>query len=59
MTTKATGFGGDLKVDKGDMRVWLSRWGLEDGEPYENTVYVEKLFDGKWVLQEFYDGDEQ
>jgi len=31
----------DLRVDTGDFRVWTSRMGLEDGDPFEHTVYVE------------------
>lgn len=31
----------DLRIDTGDFRVWTSRMGLEDGEPFERTVYVE------------------
>jgi hypothetical protein len=39
----ATGQADDLKIDTEDTRVWISRCGVEDGEPYPNKVTVEKL----------------
>lgn len=55
--TKSVGQESDLKVEKDGYRVWLSRCGLADGTPFENTVYVERLVDGAWQLVDFYDGD--
>lgn len=47
-----------LRIDTGDFRLWTARTGLDDGEPYERTVYVE-LFDGnRWSDLGHYDGDE-
>ena len=39
----------DLKIDDGKHRVWLSRCTVEDGEPYNNKVTVERLENGRWV----------
>ena len=54
LTTICTGHADDLKIDNSDTRVWLSRCGVEDGEPYPNKVTVERLFDGEWVVDDFY-----
>ena len=37
-----------LKFDDGTTRVWLSRCGVADGEPYPNKVTVEVLRFGRW-----------
>ena len=39
----------DLKLDGETERVWLSRMTIEDGEPYNNKVTVERLENGRWV----------
>jgi len=54
MPTLATGQADDLKVDTGAKRVWLSRCTIEDGEPFNNKVTVERLQDGRWVTDEEY-----
>ena len=54
--TLSTGQADDLKVDTGSTRVWLSRCGIEDGEPCEDKVTVEKLINGKWETVEVYKG---
>jgi hypothetical protein len=59
MPTRATGQAHDLKYDDGRIRVWLARTGIEDGEPFERTVYVEKLDEGSWVDVGYFDGDEE
>lgn len=46
----------DLKIDTGHVRVWLSRCGVEDGEPYENKVTIECLVDGRWIVTDEYEG---
>lgn len=46
----------DLKISHSNVRVWVSRCGLPDGEPYEHTVYIETIFLGRWVLRGHYDG---
>lgn len=33
----------DLKIETENRRIWLSRCTIEDGEPYNNKVTVEKL----------------
>ena len=48
----------DCHIDTGTLRVWLSRTGVADGEPYENTVTHEELFHGRWIEAEVYDGDD-
>jgi hypothetical protein len=48
----------DLHIDTGAVRVWLSRCGVEDGEPFDNKVTVETLSrDGRWVEYRVYSGD--
>lgn len=54
MTTISVSQADDLKVETKDTRVWLSRCGIEDGEPFDNKVTVEKLIDGQWVETEIY-----
>lgn len=46
----------DLKISHPDIRVWVSRCGLADGEPYERTVYLETLISGRWYVFGHYDG---
>jgi hypothetical protein len=54
----AQGQADDLKVDTGTgTRVWLSRCGVADGEPFENTVTVEQYDGQRWVTAERYCGD--
>ena len=48
----------DLRIDTGDFRIWTSRMDLDDGEPFEKTVYVEVNDDGWWKDLGHYDGDE-
>ncbi len=53
----------ELRIDTGDFRVWTSRCGLADGEPFEHTVYVEvraEPFDrgSDWIDLGHYDGDD-
>ena len=48
----------DLKFDDGDVRLFLSRCDTADGEPFDNTVYLEmKGESGNWLDQGYYDGD--
>ena len=56
MPTLHTGHFDDLKVDKGDLRVWLSRMTVEDGMPYNNQVTVERKINGEWVEVDQYQG---
>ena len=45
----------DLKIDEpGNYRVWLSRCGVEDGEPYPNKVTVERWVCDKWTEERTY-----
>jgi hypothetical protein len=49
----------DLKIDDGAYRVFLSRLDAGDGEPFDNTVYVEMKDErGRWVDIGCYAGDE-
>ena len=57
LPTLQAGHCSDLKVDDGRYRVWLSRMDMTDGEPYDNTVYVEELHRGAWQELGHYDGD--
>lgn len=45
-------------VDDGEERVWLSRTGVADGEPFENTVSIERYLQRAWVTVCKYDGGE-
>jgi hypothetical protein len=58
LPTLATGQAHNLKVDTGERRVWLARTGLDDGEPFARTVYIEELTDGRWLDVGYFDGDE-
>lgn len=49
LPTLATGQADDLKVETENRRVWLSRCGVEDGEPYPNKATVEKLTGGEYI----------
>lgn len=40
------------------LRVHLSRCGIKDGEPFNNTVYVERLYNNRWGEEGYFDGDE-
>lgn len=52
----ASGQTADLHVDSGRLRVWLARTGLADGEPFEQTVYVEVMReDYTWAEVGHYD----
>lgn len=35
-------------------RVWISRMTVEDGQPYDNQITVEKLVNGVWAIKEQY-----
>lgn len=54
MPTLAVGQADNLKVDTGSTRVWLSRCTVEDGEPFDNKVTVERIKDGRWTEIEAY-----
>ena len=46
----------DLKIEDGNIRVWLSRMTIGDGMPYNNQVTVEKLDkNGSWNTIEEYE----
>jgi len=50
----------NLVIDGDGTRVWIARTGLEDGEPFEHTVYVEISNEstGGWMELGHYDGDD-
>lgn len=52
--TLIVGQADDLKFDLGDVRVWLSRCTVEDGEPYDNKVTIEVIRAGRWVTWKTY-----
>ena len=56
MPTLSSGQFDNLKVDTGELRVWLCRCGVADGLPYDNMVTVERLRDGRWVKVSEYEG---
>ena len=56
MPTLATGQTSDLKWQGERTRFWLSRCGVEDGEPFNSKVTVERLIHGTWEVVGFYRG---
>jgi hypothetical protein len=58
LDTLTQGQADDLKMEDGNIRVWLSRCDTLDGEPYDNTVTVEAREDGCWFNVFRYDGDD-
>lgn len=54
LRTKSVSQSGDLKIERGGVRVWLERTGVADGEPYDNKVTVEKYALGRWVTVDEY-----
>jgi len=56
LPTITVGQADDLKVDDGDgIRIWLSRCGVEDGEPCDNKVTIEQLCCGNWIEVGWYE----
>jgi hypothetical protein len=53
--TLSQGQADDLKIDSGTVRIWLSRCGVEDGEPCDNKVTIEEYVDGRWVEVGWYE----
>ena len=58
MPVLSQGQADDLHVEEDGLRVWLSRTGVADGEPFDNTVTHEELIGGRWVITEIYNGDD-
>ena len=53
------GLADDLHYEQDGVRFWLSRTGLADGEPFDNTVTIEVLWsDRRWHEYVVYDGDD-
>ncbi|MBD2499880.1 hypothetical protein [Anabaena azotica] len=57
LPTICTSQADDLKIEKNGVRVWLSRCTVEDGEPFNNKVTVEKCENGCWVVVEEYQAE--
>lgn len=38
----------DLKINTAEMRVWISRCSIEDGEPFNSKVTVEGFINDRW-----------
>ena len=51
----------DLRFDGNGVRLWVHRTGLDDGEPFENSITVEVLAqvnqESYWTTVATYDGD--
>jgi hypothetical protein len=59
LPTLAVSQADDLKIDlPGRFRVWLSRRGIEDGEPYPNKVTIEQWRDDRWIVARTYEAKE-
>ena len=56
LPTLSVGQADDLKIETEVTRIWLSRCGVEDGEPFPNKVTVEAWdFDnGFWAEERTY-----
>ena len=54
LETLSVGQADDLKINGNGFRVWLSRCSVEDGEPFDNKVTIEKKIGGRWVEAESY-----
>jgi len=56
--TLAVGQTDDLKIDTGTTRVWVARTTIEDGEPFNNRISVEKFNrkTGRWEIVDEYEG---
>jgi len=52
--TLSVGQAEDLKIETAKRRVWLSRCGKEDGEPYNNKVTEEQYLNGRWITMRAY-----
>jgi hypothetical protein len=50
LPTLTQGQADDLKIDGGQygLRIWLSRCGIEDGEPCNNKVTIEEYDGRRW-----------
>ncbi len=57
LPTLAQGQTCDLKLQVGDRRVWLCRCSVENGEPYNNKVTIERLDNGCWVKHQQYQAE--
>jgi len=60
LATLSTGQADSLKIEgedaDGPFRIWLSRCGVADGEPYPNKVTLERIENGRWFNAETYRG---
>jgi hypothetical protein len=55
MDTLTQGQADDLKYEDEGTRIWLSRVGVEDGEPCDNKVTIEEYRRGRWVEVGWYE----
>jgi hypothetical protein len=55
LPTLSEGQADNLKIESDTERVWLSRCTVEDGEPWDNKVTVERLIAGSWVEVEWWE----
>ena len=55
LPTLAEGQADNLKIESDTERVWLSRCTVEDGEPWNNKVTVERLIGGSWIEVEHWE----
>lgn len=49
------GWESDLLIQTDNERVWLARTTVEDGEPWDNHVAVERLIAGSWIVVEHWE----
>jgi hypothetical protein len=48
----------DCKIESDTERVWLSRCTMEDGEPWDHKVTVERYIAGSWVEVEWWQAED-
>lgn len=58
LPTLCVGQADDLKIEEPGHRVWLSRCTVDDGEPVNNKVTIERQepSNGKWYISQVYEG---
>lgn len=55
LPTLTVGQADNLKIETATERVWLSRCSIEDGEPFNNKVTIERFNGRRWYEAETYE----
>jgi hypothetical protein len=54
----STGQVDDLHMELDGLRFWVSRCTMEDGEPCDDKVSIERLTPSGWITHDVYDGND-